>query len=89
MFETTFITLASVQSAHQLLSDLRSIYHDCKLMQAKLALYQAATDAAFNASINTIFSADERAELGAMLTDIDTLVTHWEADHRPALGLGG
>jgi len=87
MFETTYETLMSVQSAHQLLGDLRSIYHDCKLLQEKLALYQAGTDIVFNAAINAIFTVDERIDLNNMLANIDTLVAHWETDHRAALGL--
>lgn len=87
MFETIVVTLESVKASWQLIFDLRSIYQACKLMQVKLALYQAGTDPAFNATINAIFSVQERQELGNILSDINTMVTDWETNHRAAIGL--
>lgn len=87
MFENTTTMLESVKAAQQLILDLRSIYQSSKLVQIKLALYQAGTDAVFNAAINALFNASERNDLSNMLTDINTLVTHWEANHKAALGI--
>ena len=76
----------SVQRASVLLDRVRSVYSACKSVQAVMALYQAATDAPFNAAVNTLFTASERAELGQILTQINALVTDWEANHQNAIG---
>lgn len=87
MFETYEAKSASVQYARMLRSDIQALYGNAKSAQAKLALYQAATDPAFNAAINALFTAPERVELAAMLTEINTLITDWEANHKDALGI--
>lgn len=87
MFETTLATLESVKQAQQLIFDLRATFAAARAMKDKLALYQANIDPAFNATINAVFSLQERQELAAMLTEINTLVLDWEANHRSALGL--
>lgn len=86
-FDTIPTTLASVSEATGLLGALQSCYNDGKRAQALLAKYQAATDAKFVATVNTLFTASERTELSAMLTQINTLVSDWETNHRGALGL--
>lgn len=87
MFETYESKSASARSANVLLNDVRELYRRGKDVQAKLALYLAATDPAFNASVNALFVSAERADLNNMLTEINVLVTHWEESHRDALGL--
>jgi hypothetical protein len=75
----------ATRKAFNLLHLIRGIYENGKQVQAALALYQAATDPAFNAAVNAIFSATERQELGQMLSQITALVTDWEANHIGAL----
>lgn len=77
----------SVRDANNLLAHLRGLYSSCKSAQALMARYQANTDPTFNGAVNSLFNASERAELSAMLTPINALVTDWEANHRAAIGL--
>lgn len=86
-FETTSIKIRAVNRAGNVLGRLRTLYSTAKESQAALALYQASTDPAFNAAVEALFSGAERAELGLMLGDINTLVTAWETNHAAALGL--
>lgn len=86
-FDTTALTLSSITQATSLLGGVRGLYSQAKQIQALLALYGAGTDPKFVAAINTIFSAAERTELNAMLTDVNALVTAWEANHKAPLGL--
>lgn len=86
-FDTSDPKISSVNQATSLLNDVRSLYNQAKSVQAKLALYTAATDPAFNAAINALFSTAERTELGQMLNQINTLVTAWETNNRGALRL--
>lgn len=87
MFETYEAKSASVQYARMLRSDIQALYGNAKSAQDKLKLYQDATDPAFNAAINALFTAQERTELAAMLAEINALITDWEANHRAALGI--
>jgi len=86
-FDTSDLTLQSVERAVSLLNTLRGTYTQGKAAQALLTLYAAGTDPKFNAAINTLFSQAERNELAAMLTDINTLCAAWEANHKTPLGL--
>ncbi len=86
-FDTTPATLSSIGQAASLIGGIRGLYSQAKSMQSLLALYVAGTDPKFNAAINTIFTATERTELNAMLTQVNALVTDWETSHRAALGL--
>jgi hypothetical protein len=84
-FETAEIKIKAVGKAGNLLGQIRTLYTFGKNVQAALALYQAGTDPAFNAAVDALFSGAERAELGVMLGNINTLVTTWEANHAAAL----
>jgi hypothetical protein len=77
----------SVKQANNLLDHIRHLYASGKSIQAQLALYQAGTDTAFNAAVNALFTAGERTELSAMLSQVNTLVSSWETSHRAAIGL--
>ena len=52
-----------------------------------LTLYQAGTDATFNAAFNSLFTPADRSELNTMITQLTTLITGWETNHAAALGL--
>lgn len=78
------------QSQHMaigLLEQIRFTYKSAKQAQASLALYVSNANPTFNAAINALHTPVERAELNAMLTQINTLVADWEANHATALGL--
>jgi hypothetical protein len=85
-FDTHQDKANAVRRAMNVLAQVRSVYESGKLVQQALALYQAGTDPAFNAAINALFSSAERAELGVMLNQINTLITDWEANHMGAIG---
>lgn len=77
--------LSSYSEAAALLARLRQIYDQCNEVAAAVELYQAATSPDFNAAINAIFVPAERAELAAMLTDVQQLVSLWDANHAALL----
>jgi len=87
LFDNIDATLQSVSAAQSLLSGIRGLYRQAKGTQLYLTLYSAGTDAKFNAAVNTLYTSAERAELNAMLTDINTLLTAWETNHKLPLGL--
>jgi hypothetical protein len=86
-FDTSQAKRESVRNANNLLDFIQHIYQSSKATQQLLTLYTAGTDPTFNAAVNALYSTAERAELGAMLTDITTLLTSWEANHKAPLGL--
>lgn len=86
-FDTAQAKRESVRNANNLLDFIQHIYQSSKQVQALLALYTAGTDPTFTAAINALYSGGERTELGAMLTDINTLIAVWEANHKLPLGL--
>jgi hypothetical protein len=86
-FSSTNQTLAAINMAADLLPSLRALYHQAKAVQTRMALYQANSNPAFNTAINTIFIPAQRTELADMLTDVNTLIADWEANHISALAL--
>jgi hypothetical protein len=86
-FDTSATRRESVRNAVNTLDLLLATYQAGKQAQLVMAAYQANTDPVLTAAINAIFTASERTELGAMLQDVNTLITRWETDHRGALGL--
>jgi hypothetical protein len=59
----------------------RAIYDQSKILIASMTRYQAATDPAFNAAIDALFTPSEKAELAGMLNAVSVLVTDWETNH--------
>jgi hypothetical protein len=79
----------AARRAFNVLPLIRGIYAEAKQVQAALALYQSGSDVVFNAAVNAIFSAAERSELLILLTQLNALVTDWEANHSMAIGRQG
>jgi hypothetical protein len=77
-----------VGHASAVLDHIRAAYHVAKTAQADLALYNAATNTAFNAMVDALYSSAERTELGNMLTGLSTLITDWETNHAGVLAGG-
>lgn len=73
--------LDSGGKAAALQAQIIAAHNQCKAIQSALALYTAATDADFNAAINSIFTAGERSQLNQMLTQASNLVSNWETNH--------
>lgn len=84
-FDNSAVKRAAVQKAGGVLPNIQAIYQSMKIVQERMALYTAGTDAAFNAAVNALHTAGERTELGQMLAGIDTLVADWESNHMGAL----
>jgi hypothetical protein len=78
--------VTSYSSAAALLPQLQQIYQQSQAVQAAINLYNAGTDADFNSAINSIFTAEERAQLATMLANLNTLVTAWANNHATLLG---
>lgn len=75
----------SMSQAAQILPYLQDIYRRAQLAQSAINLYVAASDPVFNATVDEIFSAGERAELNTMLGNLNTLVTAWTNNHATLL----
>ncbi len=73
-----------LKDAENLLSVFRIMYGDAKVVQNLLAHYQS--DPSFKAVVDYLYAADERLELAAMITQINTLLTDWESNHPDVLG---
>jgi hypothetical protein len=77
----------SIREANNLLAHLRGIYQSCKAAQTTMQRYQANTDPVMNGAINAMYNAAERAEMGQMLNQVNSLVTDWEGNHAGAIGI--
>lgn len=84
-FETAETKIATVRRVGNVFGTIRTIYTMSVQLQEALALYQSNTDPAFNAVFNTLFSAAERAELAAMITQQSALAADWQANHAGVL----
>lgn len=78
--------LNSYSRAAALLGQLQDIHQQAKDVQSSVNDYQAGADPDFVAAINAVFTAGERAQLAAMLGNLNTLVTAWTANHAALLG---
>ncbi|MCC6458059.1 MAG: hypothetical protein IT328_24100 [Caldilineaceae bacterium] len=78
--------MTSYGNAAALLPKLQAIYQQCQEVDDAITLYMSGTNADFNAAINAIFTPAERAELAAMLENVQLLVTTWQAQHGTLLG---
>lgn len=84
-FDGSTVKRQSVHKANNVLANIQAVYEAMKIVQALMTLYQAGTDATFNAAVNALFSSAERTEIAQMLSGVNTLVTDWEANHANAL----
>lgn len=73
--------IQSFYSAANFLDTLRTTYQQAKAAQAKIALYQSGTDPQFNAAVNAIIPAADRARIAQMRVQIDALIVSWESDY--------
>lgn len=79
--------IESVHTASRLIQIIYSVYTQAKSAQALLSLYQSG-DPVFVAAVNAMLTVSERQEIGALLTDLDTLITVWERDHANLVSSG-
>lgn len=86
-FTTLFSKVKNLRDAENLLAIFRIMYSDAKVVQGLLARYQ--TDAVFKAAVDYVYAADQRAELAAMIGQVNSLLADWEANHPGVLGLDG
>lgn len=80
-FETTQAKVAAVVGAGNAHGLVRTIYAHMAALSTMLAAYQAGTDPALNAALNAVYTVGERAELAAMIAELNTLKTAWEVAH--------
>ena len=85
---TTRLKIASVHEASRIIQIIASVYIQAKRAQELLQLYTSGTDAPFVAAVNAMMTPAERQEIGAMLSDVNTLVTAWEAQHPGVIASG-
>jgi hypothetical protein len=86
-FTSTQTTIQSVAEATNVLNSLHSVYSQALTAQRLIQLYLSNADPVFNAAVNAMFSPVQRTELADMLTDVNTLIADWEANHQSALGI--
>ena len=79
--------LHSIQRAIMIVEQVRHIYRQCVAVDESLALYQAGTDQLFNDTVDDSYTSAEKQELNQMLTQIDALVSDWQANHGDLLEL--
>lgn len=84
-FNSVDLISDNIQSAKNILRIFKNIYGACIEVEAILARYQ--TDPAFQAEADHLFNPDQLAELGVMITDIQTLRAGWQTNHTGPLGL--
>ncbi len=83
---TSVITIRdNILGANQILNTFQVIYNQCQVVQSILARYNS--DPAFQAEADHLFTPEQIAELGAMITQVDTLQIDWAANHKGPLGL--
>lgn len=80
-FDTAQQRVQALQQAGDLVGLTRTIYAYCAKLKAAKALYAANTDPAFNAAFNALFTTADRSELSTMITQLETLMADWEANH--------
>ena len=80
-FDTAQTKIRAVGRAGNVLGLLRTVYTHADELQSLLATYQAGTDPTLNAAMNAVYTAAERVELAAMITQLQTLKADWEANH--------
>jgi len=86
-FDTTRAKITSVTNAAILVQTIQATYRDAKTAQGLLNLYTAGSDTVFNSAVNALFTSGERSELGQMLTQLNSLISDWEANHAAVLGV--
>ena len=84
-FDTARARIVGIEKAGNVIGKLQTVQAFALDLQANLALYQAGTDAAFNAAFNALFTAADRQELAAMIGQLSTLATDWQANHAGVL----
>lgn len=79
MFDTTDSKVASTKQALEIRETIRAAYADAKRIRDLLALY--GNDPSYTATVNAIYSADERAELSAVVAHFQALAAELETNH--------
>jgi hypothetical protein len=64
-----------------LMENVRGVYLSAKEIKEKVDLYQAATDAQFNAAVNAIISSGDRARIASLATTLATVITDLETNY--------
>lgn len=77
--------MSSYGRAAQVLPQLQQIYLQCQQVATSITLYQAGSNTDFNTAINAIFTPAERAELAAMLENVQLLSQTWATQHSTLL----
>jgi len=76
---------ANINAAGDILRIFKNIYGACVEVEAILARYQ--TDIPFQAEADHLFTPEQLAELGDMITSIQTFRTEWFTNHKGPLNL--
>lgn len=87
MFETTDSKIGSVSQGLSVLGNIRAAYIQAKAVKQALDLFSSAADPVYNATINSLFTAVERAELAAVSAHFASIITELETNHKDAIGL--
>lgn len=80
--------IVSFYQAAAFLDDVRILYQQAAQVRAKVALYQAATDPAFNAAVNAVIPAADRQRLATLVSSVNALAAEMEANYADFINPG-
>ena len=75
----------NINAAGDILRIFKNIYGACVEVEAILARY--GTDIPFKTEADHLFTPEQLAELGDMITSIQTFRTEWFENHKGPLGI--
>lgn len=78
------LTQAQIESAYAALSfgyDAKQLYDQIAAMVTKIDRYLAGTDLVFNAAVDAVVSAEDRARIAALRTPLADMKTMLETDY--------
>ena len=84
-FTSVPIISANLNAAGDILRIFKNIYGACQEVEAILARY--GTDIPFKTEADHLFTPEQLAELGDMITSIQAFRTEWFDNHKGPLGI--
>ena len=84
-FTSVSIISTNINAAGDILRIFKNIYGACVEVEAILARY--GTDVPFKTEADHLFTPEQLAELGDMITSIQTFRTEWFDNHKGPLGI--
>jgi len=84
-FSSVKSIVSNFHSAEEILTLFKNIYMLGKKVEDILDRYN--TDLAFKAEADHLFSVDQLAEIGTMITAVQNLIVDWETNHTSVIDI--